>query len=209
MKIAIRELQHYLYCPHRWGLLYKDEAWQDNALTVMSTISHTNVHSGKTLFSTKNKIVLSDVSVYDDELDIYGKTDCLELYADNNGIEVEGFDGKYKIVVVEYKPTQPKDSPTLSDKLQLYAQKVCIDKYFSTDTDAYFYYFDTKKRVKAQFCEEGEVLKNVIAEINKWRDGKDNPPAEYSAKCDGCSLKNKCMPHCSPVDIKQIILQNL
>jgi CRISPR-associated exonuclease Cas4 len=209
MKIAIREFQHYLYCPHRWGLLYKDNNWQDNALTVSSSLLHTNVHSGKTLLSTKNRIVLSDLSVYSNALGIYGRTDCVELYPDDKGVNVVGFNGKYKIVVVEYKPTQPKGLPSLDDRLQLYAQKVCVDECFSSDADGYFYYFDSKKRVKIQFGEEKGLLQKVVKEINMWREKDDNPPIVYGDKCNGCSLKDKCMPECKPVSVKQNILQNL
>ena len=29
-EIAIRSIQHYMYCPHRWGLLEIDKAWAEN-----------------------------------------------------------------------------------------------------------------------------------------------------------------------------------
>ena len=30
-EIAIRSIQHYMYCPHRWGLMEIDRAWAENA----------------------------------------------------------------------------------------------------------------------------------------------------------------------------------
>ena len=29
VEITIRSIQHYLYCPHRWGLLEIDKAWAE------------------------------------------------------------------------------------------------------------------------------------------------------------------------------------
>ena len=207
--IAIRELQHYLYCPHRWGLLYCDDMWQENAFTVRAEILHENVHSGRKLVSTKTKTDLSNVTVFSNEYGIYGKTDRLELRLDKNGISVLGYDGKYKPTVIECKPTQPDGEPCFADEIQLLAQKVCLDEMFGCDVDAYFYYFDTRRRVKIDFKDEKILLKNLVAEIEEYKSRSDVPAATYGKKCAGCSMKDVCMPKCDFSNVKGAILKTL
>ena len=70
--VPIRALQHYLYCPHRWGLLYIEDAWQDNAFTVKAGIVHKRVDEGGVLRSGSGLRSYGDVAVYDEEIGIQG-----------------------------------------------------------------------------------------------------------------------------------------
>jgi CRISPR-associated exonuclease Cas4 len=45
--INIRTIQHYMYCPRRFGLLEIENAWAENVSVVLANIMHENVHSGK------------------------------------------------------------------------------------------------------------------------------------------------------------------
>ena len=38
-QIALRDLQHFLYCPHRWGLMHIDCAWAENYYVVKANLS--------------------------------------------------------------------------------------------------------------------------------------------------------------------------
>lgn len=206
--VAIRELQHYLYCPHRWALLYNDSLWRENSYTVLAEIIHGNVHSGKTSLLRGN-LMMRAVSIFSETYGIYGKTDGLELKKDKNGVLIDGYDGLYSLTLVEYKPTEPKKHPHIAERLQLYAQKVCVDEIFSTNSNACFYYADTKKRVFVEFDEEKKLLPQIISEINNARNCGKTPLAEYGLKCNGCSLRDICMPDCKTVNVKKIIKESL
>ena len=193
--IPIRSLQHFLYCPHRWGMLYRDGLWQDNAFTVIANLAHERVHSGDKLIQSKNKIALSDVTVFSKQMGIYGKVDCFELIPDENGIEMPTYSGKFRISVVEYKPTAPKRDISEADRLQLYAQYYCVSELFSFTPDAYIYYADTRQRVKISFNEGDERLSHEILENLKCRQqDMSMPNPVYSEKCNGCSMWDRCMP---------------
>ena len=75
---------------------------------------------------------MTAVTLYNDETDIYGVSDCIEFAPDKNGDYI-GKDGKrYTITLVEYKPTRPKDGEiSLPDAVQVFAQKLCADKVFA------------------------------------------------------------------------------
>ena len=78
--ISIRTVQHFLYCPHRWGLIEIDRAWSENYFVTKSELFHERVHETGSYIS-KSKKVYTAVTVYNDlpEYRLYGITDCLEI----------------------------------------------------------------------------------------------------------------------------------
>ncbi|MCD8206860.1 MAG: CRISPR-associated protein Cas4 [Bacteroidales bacterium] len=208
--IQIRALQHYLYCPHRWGLLYLEGLWQDNSSTVKSGLGHNNVHLDKTSHVNPDKICCTDVSIYSTELGIYGKTDMLEFVRDDAGTYIDELDGKFAVNVIEYKPTAPKNpnkESVRSDCLQLYAQCCCLKELFGCDVTPYIFYIDTHRRVKAEFTEEDrQILLKVISDIEDCEQNAVIPKSEYGEKCNGCSMAETCMPKLSSKSVKNKIL---
>jgi len=208
--VEIRALQHFLYCPHRWELLYVEGMWQDNAFTVKSELAHGRVHNEKLLNSYRGKISLGDITLYSQKFGVYGKADCVELTPDKGGVAVNGYEGKYKISVVEYKPTQKRGGVSAADRLQLYAQAVCAEEIFSSPVEAFIYYADVKKRVRVEFeGSDKELLLSTVGKIEECTEKEITPPAEYGAKCSGCSLFERCMPKCKKVSAKENILRFL
>ena len=61
--INIRTIQHYMYCPRRWGLLEINNDWVENAFVVKADIMHGRVHDGSHSFSDKNKTVRSSIAL--------------------------------------------------------------------------------------------------------------------------------------------------
>ena len=191
--INIRTIQHYMYCPRRFGLLEIENAWAENVSVVLANIMHENVHSGKHQFKSNNKVVLSSVTLYNDELDLYGVADCIEFCKNKDGVPIDGLDGKYTVRLVEYKPTQPKDgSIRETDAIQVFAQKLCADYIWECNSEGCIYYADTRKRVKMPFDED--VMESGVI-----------PPKIKGQKCSGCSIKDLCMPKTKKYSIKQII----
>lgn len=140
--IQIRALQHYLYCPHRWGLLYIEDAWQENAFTVKADLVHKRVDEGGVLKSGGGVRAYGDVAVYDEELGIQGKVDCLEVSEEGERVNAD---------IVEYKPTMPKRGmPADAERLQIYAQYLCVKKLFSGTVRAFVYYADVHRRVRVK-----------------------------------------------------------
>lgn len=200
-EIAIRSIQHYMYCPHRWGLLEIDRAWAENVFVTKANLMHKRVHNRDNSYVSKGKKTFTSVPVYNDlqEYNLYGVTDCLELILDADGICIGESDGKYKICIVEYKPTKPKHVDFHEeDLIQVFAQKVCVDYVFGGDCEAVIYYADCKKRVHLPLSENYEEynfrLKQLLREIRSHLDTGKIPPIRKGQKCSGCSLKDICMP---------------
>lgn len=200
-QIAIRMLQHFLYCSHRWGLMEIDRAWAENAFIVKGNIIHERAHQ-KGGYALRGKKVCTDLDIWNDAYGIYGKLDCLEI----------GNDG---YTIVEYKPTQPKDGRPyrIEDALQVYAQKKCVDSMFSCNSAAVIYYADTKKRMDITFGEADfeALLTGALSEMRACITAGHIPPVRERQVCSGCSMKDLCMPAAGkrPVGLRKRIAKAL
>ena len=188
-EIAIRSIQHYMYCPHRWGLTEIDKAWAENYFVTKANLMHERVHDPDNHYTSRGKKIYTAVPVYidDDEYNLYGVTDCLE-------ISDEG-----KVCIVEYKPTRPSSCDFREeDMMQVIAQKICVDNVFRCDCEAVIYYADVKKRValplKKNYQQYDARLKELLAEMRERLMRGEIPPIEKGQKCSGCSMKDMCMP---------------
>ena len=183
--INIRTIQHYMYCPRRFGLLEIENAWAENVSVVLANIMHENVHSGKHQFKSNNKVVLSSVTLYNDELDLYGVADCIEFCKNKDGSIRE------------------------TDAIQVFAQKLCADYIWKCNSEGCIYYADTRKRVKMPFDEEYDrykaLLDDLVGKMQNVMESGVIPPKIKGQKCSGCSIKDLCMPKTKKYSIKQLI----
>ncbi len=180
--VSIRSLQHYLYCPHRWGLLEIDRAWTENYFVVKANTVHERVHSGES-FSVRGRKRYTNVDIWDDELGLVGKLDCLEKSSTG-------------LCIVEYKPTKPKTGTIRhDDAMQLYAQKLCTDRLLKADCTAEIYYADVRKRFEVTFdASFYRELLTMLSEMRSYIAEGRIPDIRKGQKCSGCSMKDMCMP---------------
>lgn len=203
MAVAIRTIQHYMYCPRRFALLELNRDWAENYFVVKANLMHERVHDGEHEIHLKNLMALSDVWLYNDALDIIGKADCIEFKQSDSGVCIDGKEGRYEISVIEYKPTRPKNNEiNESDAIQVFAQKLCVDYIWHCDCKAYLYYADARKRTKLPFDEEYDKyyskLTEILSGINDIYRSEEIPQKNKGQKCSGCSLADKCMPVTPP-----------
>lgn len=198
-EISIRSIQHYLYCPHRWGLLEVDRAWAENYFVVKANLLHERAHSAEKYLS-RGRRVHTSVKVWNDEYGIFGVVDCLE--------EASG-----KFTIVEYKPTMPKATPYREeDVMQVFSQKLCVDSIFSCSCGAEIYYANTRKRVVLplkELCETYRCkLLSILEEMRELSSAGRIPNIAKGQNCSGCSMKDLCIPSASKTrgDIRKKIL---
>lgn len=201
IEIAIRSIQHYMYCPHRWGLLEIDRAWAENFFVTRANLLHERVHNPDNHYCTKGKKIFISVPVFHDlePYNLYGITDCIELTESESGISINGSEERYKLCIVEYKPTKPKGSDFREeDAMQVFAQKICVDYVFKCDCEAIIYYGDVKRRVPLPLNENYHTydrhLKQLLSEMRENLKAGRVPPILKKQNCNGCSMKDLCMP---------------
>lgn len=211
-QIAIRTVQHFLYCPHRWGLVEIGRMWQENTFVVQGNLTHEKVDSKLHDFTSADKITVSSLNIYEDTLEIYGVADCVEFIKNRNGAYIEALKSTYKVKIIEYKPTQKKsDMAAEADEMQLFEQKLCIDKLFCCDSEAYFYFSDTRKRVKVEFAERYDVmykkLTDCLSQMRSCLQSGTVPPIRKNQHCGGCSMKDMCMPKKRNFSVRKAIIE--
>ena len=199
--ISIRSIQHYLYCPHRWGLLEIGKAWAENVFVTKADLLHQRVHDPKREYSARDKLIFNSVPVYNDEAgyDLYGVVDSLEFIRSADGITIDGSDERFKICIVEHKPTKPKSREFNEDDLmQVFAQKICVDNVFGGDCEGVIYYADVKKRIrlplKEDYAEYDKRLRSTLFEMRAYLEKGQIPDIRADQKCSGCSMRDMCMP---------------
>ena len=201
IEISIRSIQHYLYCPHRWGLLEIDRAWVENVFVTKANLMHSRVHEPGYHYSSESRVTFSSVPVYNDleDYNLYGMVDCLEVRKCKDGVVVPGVSWPCSVCIIEYKPTKPKNrNYHEEDLMQVFAQKLCVDYVFGCNSEAVLYYADVKKRVKLPLEENFKIydgrLKAVLKEMRKNLKNGIIPPIVKGQNCNGCSMKDMCMP---------------
>ncbi len=202
-----------MYCPRRFALLETNRDWEENAFVVKADLLHSHVHDASHSFSSSKKIVRSSVVVYNDleQYDLYGVTDCIEFIRDEHGAQIAQADGKFRICIVEYKPKAPKDLLfNETDAIQVFAQKLCADFVWNTDSEAYIYYSDIKRRVRLPFDSEFSKydikLKELLAKMRELLISGEIPQRKKGQKCSGCSLADICFPKASTYKVKDTIM---
>lgn len=213
LTVNIRDIQHFMYCPRRYSLLEINDDWAENYFVIKANLLHEHVHDGSHSFSDSNKVVRSNIAVYNDlpEYDLFGITDCVEFVKDRNGVEIKDLGGSFRVRIVEYKPKAPKGADfNETDAIQVFAQKICADFVWKCDCEAYIYYSDIRKRVHLPFDSEYEkydvILKNILREIRNIREEKIIPPREKGQKCSGCSMTDICFPKVRKYSVKEIVM---
>lgn len=211
--VNIRNIQHFMYCPRRYSLLELNDDWSENYFVIKANLLHEHVHDGTHDFSSSEKLVRSNMTVYNDlpEYDLFGVVDCVEFVRDNSGIKIEGADGTFRVRIIEYKPKAPKGGGfNETDAIQVFAQKICADSIWGCDSEAYLYYSDIRKRIKLPFDTEyqkyDELLKNILCEIRKIREEKAIVPRAKSQKCSGCSMSDVCFPKVKKYNVKDTVM---
>ena len=205
-QIALRDIQHFLYCPHRWGLMKIDCAWAENYFVARANLMHQRVHDPQKNYTLRGRKVLTAIPVYCDlpAYDIAGVADCIEAAPSAaGGVTLDDSGRVYALCIVEYKPTLPKGRAfNPDDAMQAYAQKVCVDSVFCCDCRAALYYADAKKRVPLPFDTQRERwdrdLRDTLARMRAYMDENRIPPIPKGQRCSGCSMKDICMPTLKP-----------
>ncbi|MDE5883536.1 MAG: CRISPR-associated protein Cas4 [Oscillospiraceae bacterium] len=209
----IRAIQHYMYCPRRFGLLEINKDWNENAFVVNAELIHEHVHDGSHHFSDHQKVVRSSIDVYNNlpEYDLYGILDCVEFVRNKNGVAINGLEGTYKVRIVEYKPKAPKDAAFHeTDAIQVFAQKICADFVWKCNSEAVLYYANTRKRIVLPFDESYELydtlLKKYLSEMRAVMESHTIPTRKKGQKCSGCSLSDICFSKEKKYNVKDIVM---
>ena len=192
--LLLSGIQHYLFCPRQWALIYIEQQWEENYLTASGRLLHERAHNPFDTEKRKQTIVSRAMPVFSHTLGVSGECDVVEYMADPCGIPIHGRSGTYCIYPVEYKRGKPKKSE--EDISQLVAQAMCLEDMFCTEIQTGFlYYYGIKRRIAVDITEERkEAVRNTFEKMHRLFERGYTPKGKPSAKCTSCSLKEICLP---------------
>jgi CRISPR-associated exonuclease Cas4 len=186
--IQLSALQHIMFCERQCALIHIEQLWSENLFTAEGRIMHDKVDTANREVRGKVRIDYG-VPLRSLRLGLIGKADVVEFHKKD--------DGTWIPFPVEYK--RGKSKMDNCDRVQLFAQAICLEEMLNVEVrEGALFYGQTRRREdvvfdKALRTETEEAAKKVHELIESGI----TPKAEYSAKCEKCSLVDLCMPKVS------------
>ncbi|NQT57379.1 MAG: CRISPR-associated protein Cas4 [Bacteroidetes bacterium] len=185
--IPISVLQHYSFCPRQVALIHLEQLWEENLYTAQGNVLHERVdvihHESRQ--NIRNEYGMAIRSL---EYGLTGKADVVEFEL--------GTKKSYKsIIPVEFKRGKQKVKD--HDRVQLYAQALCLEEMFQVNIpEGQIYYLQEHRRSTVAFTDELKTsTKKIINDSMALLSSDKTPQAHYEKKrCDRCSLVDLCMP---------------
>lgn len=184
--IPLSALQHWAYCPRQCGLIYLEQAFDDNLHTLRGNAVHALVD--RPGFEVRRGLrVERALPLFSDRLGLVGKADTVEFEADGTPYPVEyKYGSRHKCAEIG-----------ACDDLQLAAQALCLEEMtgHTVPEGALFYAKSKRRRVVAI---DAAMLQRVVDAAVEVRamltTGRLPPPTADSRRCRACSLRDRCQP---------------
>lgn len=183
--IMISALNHYLYCPRRCALIHVEQVWNENLFTAEGRIMHEKADSNK--FESRGNVRIDySVPLRSLRLGLVGKADVVEFHKRE--------DGTWLPFPVEYKRGKPKADDC--DRVQLCAQAICLEEMLKVEIkEGALFYGQTRRREDVVFDERlRTVTEDISRKVHELIASGITPKAEYSKRCESCSLLDLCLP---------------
>ena len=192
--LQLSGIQHFAFCRRQWALAYIEMQWQENVRTVEGRLLHEKAHDTTSREKRGDLLISRGMPIHSRTLGISGECDVVEFHREEDGITLQGYEGNYKVVPVEYKKGKPKQGN--ADILQLTAQAMCLEEMLCCDIPfGYLYYGEIRRREKIEFSKEiRKEVCEMFREMHGYFSRQYTPKVRWSKSCNACSLKDICLP---------------
>jgi CRISPR-associated exonuclease Cas4 len=192
--ILLSGIHNFALCPRRFALCVVEDKWEDIWRTIDGANMHKKAHDAKLTEKRGDTIIMRALRVSSAKLCLAGECDIVEFKRDENGVELNGYAGKYIPFPIEYK--RGKEPCSDCDRLQLCAQAICLEEMLLCNIpNGALFYGEPHRRYDVEFTDE--LKERVVAsakEMRKLLERGYTPKAVKGEFCDQCSLKNECIP---------------
>ncbi len=192
--LQLSGIQHFAFCRRQWALAYIEMQWAENLRTVEGKLLHEKAHDTFSREKRGDLLISRGMPISSRELGISGECDVVEFHRVEDGIPLQGYQGKYIVVPIEYKRGAPKQSHV--DILQLAAQAMCLEEMLCCRIwYGFLYYGETRHRERVELTEEiRNEVREMLTEMHGYFSRKYTPKVKWSKSCNACSLKDMCLP---------------
>jgi len=174
-----------MFCERRCALVHLEQAWAENVFTAEGRLSHERAHE-TACESRGAERVARGLRLRSLKLGLAGMADVVEFHKQP--------DGSWLPFPVEYKRGKPKDCGC--DRVQLCAQAICLEEMLGVKIrEGALFYGRTRRRQNVEFSPELRAeTADAAFRFHKLIENGSTPPADYSEKCESCSLMSLCLP---------------
>ena len=192
--LALSGIQHFCFCRRQWALIHVEKQWNENVRTLEGRLLHKRVDD---LFFTEKRsgvIISRSMPVVSYKLGLYGVCDVVEFHQSQDGVRLNGQEGNFLPMPIEYKRGEPKIDQR--DEVQLCAQAICLEEMLSvTVQTACFFYAKIRRRQEVNLTGElRELVHRLTAEMHEYYERGYTPKTKPKKGCQNCSLKDVCLP---------------
>lgn len=208
--LLLSGLQHFCFCRRQWALIHLEQQWQENLRTTEGRLEHQRCHNETLHEKRKDLLTVCGMRVTSHTLRLAGVCDVVEFRTDPNGVPLQGQQGLWMPMPVEYKHGSPKQND--ADRLQLCAQGMALEEMLVCSVPkGALYYAQTHRRETVEFTPElREKTRRTAAEMNEYFARSYTPKVRPGKHCNACSLKEICLPSlCRKIDVKEYICSHL
>lgn len=192
--LSLSGVQHYEFCKRQWALIHIEQQWAENVRTVEGKHIHRRADTIQKTESRTGVLISRSMPVFSREMGTRGICDVVEFHPCEEGINLHGKTGRFKVIPIEYKRGKPKESN--ADVLQLCAQALCLEEMLCCEIKSGYLFYDTVKRRTEILLDEGlrRMTKERFAQMHAMYERRHTPKAIRTKSCNACSLKDICQP---------------
>ncbi len=193
--LQLSGLQHFAYCKRQWALIMVENQWAENLRTVEGHMMHERAHDKALREKRGDVIILRGLNVHSRALGVCGMCDVVEFHRHQGGILLDGEDGLWMPVPIEYKKGKPKSHD--ADRLQLCCEAMCLEDMLLCPPIAtgYLYYGETARREAVPLADElRQMVIQSVLEMHQMLTRQHTPKVKANKGCNACSLKEICLP---------------
>jgi CRISPR-associated exonuclease Cas4 len=185
--LPLRYLNDLLFCTRRAALHMNEQIWVGNQYTAEGIYAHRRVdESVRRKFSDHTRV--SSMMLVSRRLGLTGRGDLVEFHS------AEASDTFGVPYPVDFK--RGRIRPWDNDDVQLCAQALCLEEMLGT-TVPKGAVFHIRSRHRREVTFDSPLRQRTIAAALRLHElvaSRKTPPAEWKARCRGCSLLQTCMP---------------
>ena len=181
--VLISALNEYTFCPRRCAFKHVEGVFTPNVHTLLGTLEHENADMPG--YEIREGIkVLRALPLSSERLGLSGKADWVEM-RDSIPYPVEMKHGIRRVFD--------------NDDIQLCAQALCLEEMMGVACPTGSIYHVKSRRRREVVFDTGlrDLTEKTIGEVRSLLWARVVPEAVLLPKCDGCSLRQVCMPEVS------------
>lgn len=207
--LLLSGIQHYVFCPRQWALIYLEQQWEENFLTTEGHLLHNNVDNPFIRETNGSDIIiLRGIRLESKILGLTGIADAIEIIPHSDaprGKQAVLRSKKYDAIPIEYKRGKRKLSDC--DRIQVASQAMIIEEMFDIKIEkgAIFYwqerhreYFDISETMRTNVSQYSEAMHELLR-------NRRIPAAKRQKNCRSCSLVDICMPGLNKMNVSEYL----